>query len=343
MRLSAPEYISFMKSRGLFSETPAVPEWNTRFWDMYFGLYKTYIGDPAAIECVVSENGAAFYRDPLAGREDYNWALLGPVSHPPVPFTAAALAAMAGEIAAAFADDAQALIQTDTFAFQNDAVPGSLHFIIANSPQAAILHDFAAYAESLRPERRKQLRRLYRTYNDDPAFRFTLSLDGPTHAELDFIIAQTQARWGEDASYALPQALWSAAAAMVLPPSARFMRIYAGDRLVFFNSYLLRGDTIISQSTTRDEDNFFSGLGTMVDFKTIEILCGSDIRFLDPTCRTCLEDTESIGVAKREVVNRDRKRPMLRIGADRLEGQPCYDPVSGWIAAPDAAIIGRGV
>lgn len=346
MKLSAPDYIAALTRLGLVSDAADVPEFNTAFWREYLALYRTHIGDPADIECVVSPQGAGFYRDPLAEAAHYSWALLGPVSHVPVPFGAAALVALGDEIAATFATDGipDFIVQTDSFSFADTPAAADVrYFAWLHSPQAAIATNLDSYAQSLTASRRKQMRRLYRTYNDDPAFRFELSGRLPDSAEIDFILRNCRARWGIDEHYALVQVLWAVAAGRARPEAARFMRVYCRDRLVFLNTYLVRGDTIVAQSTTRGEGEMFSGLGTMIDFKTIETLSGSPaIRFLDPTCRTGLDDPESIGVAKREVVTTDRLRPLLLMG-EAAPSLPYYKAGAGWIVPPAAEPLGRAL
>ena len=344
MRLAAPDYIEALGRKNLVTDSAAVPEFNRGFWREYLALYRTHIGDPRDLECVMSAGGAGFYRDPMAEADHYSWALLGPVSHAPVPFDAGDLIGMAADIVATFAADgiARPDIRTDTFAFTVPPTPGDArHFVWLHSPQADIPARFSTYVETLAATRRKQLRRLYRSYEDDPAFRFDFSDRRPDPAELDFAIANSAARWGEDANYALAQLLWSLAAATAIPASARFMRVYERDRLIYLNSYLVRADTIVSQSTTRDEQAMHSGLGTMIDFKTIETLCGSGgIATLDPTCRTGLDDPESIGIAKREVINADRLRPLFLAGYPTEDG-PCCRAGLGWVIPDRTEPLGR--
>ena len=93
-----------------------------------------------------------------------------------------------------------------------------------------------------------------------------------------------------------------------MPGSARFMRVYCDGALVYFNSYVIRRGTITSQATCRKEGDNFSGLGVMIDFKTIETLTGqAALDTLDPTCMTGIVDPGSILVAKREVVNAEAR------------------------------------
>ncbi len=352
MRLSAHDYIDLMESLGRFSRNAAIPELNSLMWRHYLALYKEHIGDPDDIVIVASADGLGFYVDPLDCSQDYKWALLGPVSHARIPFTAREMVDNVPNIAAAFdtAGIETFRIMTDAFALAAPAAPEQeVYFGWINSPQARLFDDFEAYTASLSASRRKQMRRLGRAYDAEGGFRFDLSDHPPDETEKDFIISQTTRCWGEAWEYALALWIWQIAAAEAVPSCARFMRVYSQDRLVFLNGYIVRDDTIFSQSTCRSMDCFFSGLGTSIDFKAIEFLCGSpDIRFLDPTCGTGLYHPESISVAKREVVNSNCRRPFLCLGtADTLASAekdhrlPVFESGAGWRNNDAVFVTGR--
>ncbi|MCY1010802.1 hypothetical protein OV079_35610 [Nannocystis pusilla] len=131
------------------------------------------------------------------------------------------------------------------------------------------------------------------------------------------------------------------------PGQALFMRVYAGDVLAYFNGYLVRGEIITSQSTSRDLELQHDGLGVVIDLKAIARLVEAfpAVRRLDPTCRTGLDDPPSIGVAKRKVVNENAYKPVLLVGATPPEcaaGLPYFAPGRGWVAGT-AGIVGRRV
>ena len=357
MKLPAREYIAYMEKAGLFSADSPVPECNSRAWRGYLDLYEREIDPAGPPDIIVTPGGLGFYYEPLDDdRLVWSWALHAPISHPRIPFTAAQLVALTPEIAPAFA--AQGIedpwIVTDTFAFATPhTAADEKYFTWLNSPQARLCADREAYAISLEAKRRKQMRRLFRSYDEAPdIFRFDFSQQPPNAAEMDFIREHTQRRWKEEASYALVQTLWPMAVSQAIPEAVRYMRVYANGKLVFVNSFLVRDDTIYSQATCRSEDEMFSGLGTMIDFKVIDILSSParaatnlpDIAYLDPTCRTTLDDPENIGIAKREVVNHDYRRPLFLLGAAaRFAAAPAtfYDPATGWSTPAEPLVLGR--
>ena len=346
MRLAAADYINLMERLGLFTADDAVPEFNMMAWRAYLTLYDAHITGAKDIEVVATPSGMGFYRDPLNEVESFGWALAAPISHVPVPFDAGRIIDGAAEVAQTFADDGypDALIITDSMMLKTPPDPDqAAYFLWLNSPVAKIHADFEEYVAALKAKRRTQMRRLYRDYNERPDIRFDFSARPLTAAERDYVLKQTLLRWGaEDMGYALTQVLWPIAVADTIPHAARFMRVYQGDTLIFLNSYIQRGDTLYSQSTTRNEEIFMSGLGAMIDFKAIEILSGqTDIAFLDPTCRTCLEDNDTISIPKREIVTCDARKPLLQIGCGRDVplAQPCY--IQGWQLPTEMMVIGK--
>ncbi len=192
------------------------------------------------------------------------------------------------------------------------------------------------------------MRRLFRSYDENPDFRFDFSDRPLTAAEMDFILHHTHARWGEEWNYAIIQTLWPLAISSVLPHRARYMRVYNKDQLVFINSYVARDEVMLSQATCRSVDHMFSGLGVMIDFKTIKILSEgkSSIYYLDPTCRVNVdtEGAEQITIAKREVVNEDARKAVLAAGYDLPELECAYPhlhPDKGWVIPEPLVAIGK--
>lgn len=337
------DYIRHQEAQGRFVPSAALPECNAKVLREYLLLYDAHVGPSREIEILIPQHGPGLYRDPLAGPGPLNWALMGPVSHPALPYTADDIIKAAPFIEAALNGYAPDGAVTDTFVMQDSVnAAEASHFIWINSPRAVIHPSFEAYALSLSAPRRKQMRRLFRQYDDDPGIRFEWSSHPPGTAETDFILRHTYTRWRDDAAYALVQVLWPMAVSAVMPDAVRYMRVYKGRDLVFLNGYILRDDVLTSQSTTRNEDIFLSGLGVMIDFKAIALLSGQTaIRFLDPTCRTGLDDPESIGLAKREIVNSDALKPILAVAGQNLGGFPHYR--QGWVIPDHTAPAGRPV
>lgn len=344
------DYLNVMEKLRLFSTEHIVPDCNSLVWRAYLDLYETHLGGTDKLQIVCTPGGLGFYLDPLEVTDWHSWALLGPISHPTLPFTAEQLVTRSRDIFETFiADGIDApCIVTETFDLLGPPSHEN-HFLWINSPRARIHDDFEAYASGLTASRRKQMRRLFRTYNKDPDFRFDFSARTPNTAELDFIIAQTKKRWEADWDYALVQSLWPIAVSMIQPSSARFMRVYYKNELAFINAYIVRDTVLLSQSTCRNEDMFHSGLGVMIDFKAIETLsgAGTTLRHLDPTCRTCaIEECESIVIAKREVVNEDNAKPLFMAGyelplSDIGAETPHLCPKKGWVLPSATSVIGK--
>lgn len=346
MIVSAEDYITAMEKENLFSPSHDIPECNSQTWCKYYQLLRSITGFERTEEIHVTKGGLGFAVGTLDTESTTKrWALLEPISHPFIPFTTERLF----QTIEADADELQEIlgsdeaIQTETFRLPKvgNALPNN--FIYLNSPVAMFRENFQNYIEGLESGRRKQARRLMRDFDDNPAFRFELSSD-PLHSdEMDFLVKMTHKRWGEDGwQYACAQTLWVQAAITVNPAAARFMRVYEGEDLILIAGYIVRENTITSQSTCRNEDRLHSGLGTMVDFKTIQIMHGqSEIKMLDPTCRTGLDDPENIGVAKREVVNTDVLRPLLRITSNKDDQYPSFACDSGWNPLAEKIILGR--
>jgi hypothetical protein len=341
-----------MNKLDLFSDVSVIPETNSRVWNAYLDLYDSHIAPTSDIEILMTENGIGIYRDPLTDNPHYSWALLGTHPHPVLPFTANNLLTQVPKIAKLLETNAEgSCFLTDTF-IPTGYIPApekTPEIIWLNSPVARIYDRFEDYQDSLSGKRRKQMRRLYEQYNEDSGFRFDFSATTLTNAEIDYILENTKKRWVDETPYALVQVLWSLAVAKALPDAARFMRVYTNDALAFINTYIIRESFITSQSTTRNEELFFSGLGVLIDFKTIEFLSGQDeIKYLDPTCRTGIDDPENIGIAKREVVNTDILRPLIAVGDTRLEtlenaqGIPYYNThKAAWNIPTQQTIYGK--
>jgi hypothetical protein len=275
----------------------------------------------------------------------WRWAFHEPISHPFVPFSATGLSHALHQDRDKLQDFLDGFtVQTESFQLFGEDEPSATHFAYLYSPVAEFRESFSHYIEALKSGRRKEARRLLREYDEDPSFVFALSEEPITSQETDYLLTMTRKRWGAEGwQYAATQTLWVQATIMTNPAAARFMRVYHEGTLVLLAGYIVRGNVITSQSTCRNEDKRFSGLGTMVDFKTIQLLHDqNNIRVLDPTCRTGLEDPPSIGMAKREVVNADRVRPLLIISNNNQDDLPCYSPAKGeWNSTDTPTIIGQ--
>lgn len=351
MLMRAHEYVAWMTRLGRFAETAAAPEHDPRVCAGYLRLHARVLGEPLDAPIVATPGGLGLYEDPLASGGPLGWALVGALSHPVVPLSGPEVVAGAEAIAATLADDglAGAAVRTDTFELQTPLAPGDPdgdRFAWLSSPRARFAgRDFAGYLGSLTADRRRAARELLARFAEGTGFRFELSPAPPSERELEFVVAQLNRQWQEDAPYALAQHLWPIAVAEVRPAQALFMRVYAGDRLAYFNGYLVRGPVITSQSTCRDLELHHDGLGVVIDLQAIaQIVAGyPSLRYLDPTCRTGLDDPPSIGVAKRKVVNEDSFKAVLLVGAQAQEfaaGLPYFEAGRGWVAGT-AGIVGR--
>lgn len=336
-RIQPAEYVARMEALGLYAPSASAPELSSAVWREYLRLYDALIAPVSSLEILWPSDGFGFYRDPLGDTEAYSFALLGPISHPVLPFRQAEL--MAGlERALRLLD---ACVVSDTFDCLTLEDPGDPRLLWLSSPRARLLETFSEYGQSLTRRHRQRMNALFARYEGDPDLEWELSAKGPSPLELGWLERNLGERWGADAPYALAQNLWPIAVSEVHPAHALFMRVYHGGKLAFLNSYVLRRDTITSQATCRDVSRFFDGLGVLIDFQTIKHLCGNrdGLRYLDPTCRATLSDPPSIGVAKRVVTNEDCPRPILLAGPTRLPFEPPhpqFHTASGW-CVPESA------
>ncbi|PCC71295.1 hypothetical protein SAMN02745121_00835 [Nannocystis exedens] len=347
--MSLQEYVGWMTRLGRFGESAAAPEHDPRVCARYLELHARWLGGPLEAPVVAVPRGLGFYRDPLADGGAWAWALVGALSHPVVPLAGPEIVAAAEAIAATLADDCgDSLVMTDTFEAEGLGEPTAAageSFAWLSSPRARFAGSFSEYLASLTADRRRAARELLARFDESAGFRFALTPEPPSEAELTWVAGQLSRQWGEDAGYALAQHLWPVAVAAVRPAQALFMRVHDRDALAYFNGYLVRGDVITSQSTSRNLDLRHDGLGVVIDLKAIARLIDAfpAVRRLDPTCRTGLDDPPSIGVAKRKVVNEDAYKPVLLLGETTPEcaaGLPRFVPGRGWVAGT-AGIVGR--
>ena len=261
----------------------------------------------------------ALYLDPFdAEREGLNWALSTSVVDIPLSVTfdefLSDCPALCSAIEAAGLDK-PAL--TDSFMFA-DLYPAAEQLtanglIGLNSPVAKIHGDFSGYLESLTSERRKKFRRAEEEFSGS-GLRFELSNQTLSDAEFVFVVDNLKKKWGEDYLYALCQTLWSLAVSRNTPQNVYFMRVYDGDRLVFLQTMIARGQTMVCQSIVKDEETHYNGIAAYTDFQCVKALSGGGFLYFDPSCRTGLNDPESIGIAKRATVNQNLVKPIFCAG-----------------------------
>ncbi len=310
--LGFDDFIKNQTARGLFKEDAMAPECDPRVLNTYNKLVRAeYPKDKeAGITMLCGKYG--FHRDATDNeRAGLNWAMSTPL-----------IDMCIGVSFEEFKKDLPALkdelvndvIITDSFSFTDGFGNHGGAIIGLHSPVADISTNFDAYLESLTTERRKKYRRMVADFENTPLV-FKLSSDAITDSEIKFVRDNLTAKWGDEAGYAFRQTLWAKAVQTVRPQQVLVMRVYDGDVMVFIQTMIVKGDTVICQSITKDENKFYSGLAAMTDFECIKMLCGK-YKIFDASCRTGLTDPESIGVAKRATVNKNCIKPLLAIGAN---------------------------
>ena len=306
-RLSVAEHVAAMPRAAMF------PENNGGVWAAFFAFADQFPEMKSIVETEVLLvlGRYAFAPDPFDDtRAGLNWALAGPIIDIPVTVDFAVFQ----RDLPALQEILPARVVTDSFMFADGyGAPGG-NIIGLNSPVAALKPDFAVYLESLTSERRKKFRRA-----DDElaefALRFEFTQEPLSQSEFDWVVGNLKKRWGEDYLYALMQTLWAMAVAQHYPKQFFTMRVYDRDKLVFLQTLIARGKTMICQSIVKDEESHYNGIAAYTDFRCVKELCGGGFDFFDPSCRTGLNDPESIGIAKRATVNCDFVKPVLVIGA----------------------------
>lgn len=314
MILGVHDYIGHQVKGGIFSDSAAMPENDPRVLSAYYGMIAREFPAESdfAIHLLCGKYG--FFRDPVDDvREGLNWAMTTPIIDMNIGVPFASFAADLPRLR----EEAGENILTDSFSFSDGfgMLDAPLENIVRlNSPVADISMPFDAYLESLTSDRRKKYRRMVSDFEKTP-LTFVMSGDGLSEAELDFARINLEKKWAEDWGYALRQSLWAVAVQQFRPQQCLTMRVYDGDKMVFVQTMIVKGKSVVCQSITKDEDSFFSGLAAFTDFKCIEYLCGNPAyAVFDASCRTSLGDPESIGIAKRATVNRDCVKPLLAIG-----------------------------
>ena len=309
------EYIDHQARSGVFSDDALSPECDPRVMCEFYKRLRAAFPDEPESEIILLQGKYGFTRDYIDDeRRGLNWAGSTPLVDLDI---GASFAEFAADLPSLQASD---IILTDTFSFQDGF--GNLSTPIKNivrlhSPVAKIDTGFDAYLESLTTERRKKYRRMVSDFERTP-LRFEVSNTPLATYELDFVRSNLEKKWGEAAGYAYRQTLWSVAVQKYRPQQSLICRVYDGNDLVFIQTMIVKGRRVICQSITKNEDRFFSGLAAMTDFECIKALCGKYDVF-DPSCRTGIDDPESIGIAKRATVNMDCIKPLLVLGAGDID------------------------
>ncbi len=311
--LGFDDYIKHQSARGIFKEDAAVPECDPRVLNEYNKLVRAEYpkDEEAPITMFCGKYG--FHRDATdAERTGLAWALSTPL-----------VDACIGVSFDEFNKDLPALneelsgdvIISDTFSFNDGFGNQNINIVCMHSPIADITTNFDAYLESLTTERRKKYRRMVADFEKTP-LTFKLSSDPITDDEIKFVRDNLTAKWGDEAGYAFRQTLWAKAVQTIRPNQILVMRVYDGDAMIFIQTMVVKDESVICQSITKDEAKFYSGLAAMTDFECIKALCDKpSFKVFDASCRTGLTDPESIGVAKRATVNKNCIKPILAIGA----------------------------
>ena len=350
MILDAAAYIEALARRGLLAEGAGLAEHNLGVWREYLARYADFVAPLDDITVLMTPSGLGLYEDPLNDTGLHEWALLGPISHGLLPWSARELMAGIAELPACFAEAGlgPARVRTDTFTCAGPIDPSlARHFLWIRSPRARGFGDFERYLASLTHDRRKDLRAMIRRFDSLESLRLELSGRPPDAAETRLILDHAHARWQADAPYAVAQWAWPMAIASALPEKVWFMRVFWQGSLALLAAYVLRGEVAICQATCRLDTESLPGIGGFVDAALLRQLGAGPVQVVDPTCRTGVEDTPNIWVSKRRLVNEDMEWPTLLVQSEapvipELDGvAPYFHPDRGWILPADRAVIGR--
>jgi hypothetical protein len=315
--LTLEDYIRAMEASGIFNANAAAPENDPRVLRAFLKLCRdAYPGEEEPLVDLYA--GYGFFRDTIDfERTGKSWAFATPVIDSCIGVSADQFMIDLPAIRNEAAQNGDVIL-TDTFSFIDGygSNAPSANIICMNSPVAAISSSFADYLDSLTSDRRKKYRRMVQDFETAP-LEFHLDNNPLSSSELDWVRSQLEKKWGDEAGYAFRQTLWASAAQSYRPQQSLVMRVTEGGHLVFMQTMIIKNKTVYCQSIVKDENRFYSGLAAFTDFKCVEALCGKrGYEYFDPSCRTSLDDPESIGVAKRATVNHNVIKPLLAIGAD---------------------------
>ncbi len=313
--LGFDDYIKNQTLRGILKEDAATPECDPRVLNEYNRLVRAEYPKDEEAGILLLAGKYGFHRDQTDNeRAGLNWAMSTPLVDLCIGVSFKEFQKDLPALKEELSGDA---IITDTFSFTDGFGEHGGAIIGLHSPVADITTDFDTYLESLTTERRKKYRRMVTDFEKTP-LTFKLSSDAITDAEIKFVRDNLTAKWGDEAGYAFRQTLWAKAVQTIRANQILVMRVYDGDAMVFIQTMIVKNESVICQSITKDEERFYSGLAAMTDFECIKALCGK-YKIFDASCRTGLTDPESIGVAKRATVNKNCIKPLLAIGANFTE------------------------
>lgn len=308
--LGLPEYLS----RVLSVQEAIYPEHNAKVWDSFFSYRQDFpdMQDCMDVPVTLALGRYAFAPDPFdTERDGLNWALSASVVDFPIQSTFSQ-----------FKSDINALrdildipVVTDSFMFLDGyGTPDYASDLVGlNSPVAKFEQNFSVYLDTLTSERRKKFRRSDEELKPH-SFRFELSQTPISEKEFDWIVTNLKARWGDDYLYALMQTIWSIAVSRHYGDRFYVMRVYDKNNIVFMQTLIVRNNSIMCQSIVKDESVSFNGIASYTDFQCVMALSGRGFTVFDPSCRTGLNDPESIGIAKRATVNFNVVKPILITG-----------------------------
>lgn len=320
---SFDDYISAMEQAGIFSSDASFPEHDPRVWRQFLSLCREWSGFIPEDTISVHLGKYGFCHAPVdPDRGGQNFAGVTTLVDPFLPVSAQEFLADIPALHDSLASQSERIL-TDTYGYRDGyGTPGGGDDIAwLHSPVAKIDMDFETYLTSLAQERRKKFRRMARDFEETNVL-FQLSQDPLTADELSVARDHLIRKWGdEEGRWALMQTLWSYAIMQYRPHQVYVMRAQDRDMHIFTQTLIHRRDTIYCQSIFKNEDMFFDGIAPFTDFKCIEALCGRHIVYFDPSCRTSLDDPETIGIAKRVTVNHDRQKPLFISGGQITDEQ----------------------
>ncbi len=308
------DYIDHQTKGGIFSQSSPFPENDPRVLKEFYTRLKNEGANVDAIEVIVLADRYGFYLNDLdTDREGWNVAGSSSLIDINIGIDYAGFVADLPKLR----EQASKPIFTDSFSFKDgygSSTEQHESLVWLNSPVATLDQAFEPYLESLTSERRKKYRRSVADF-EKTNLRFEMSDRGLTSQELDFVKTNLEKKWAEEAGYAFRQTLWADVVQKIRPEQFLMMRVYDADKLVFVQTMIIKGASVYCQSITKDEGSFYNGLAAFTDFECIKALCGkSPYAIFDPSCRTSLDDPESIGIAKRATVNKNCVKPILAIG-----------------------------
>ncbi len=321
--LSIDDYIVFQEKAGLYRNDAPAPENDPRVLRAYYDLVRKEYPQDGEGEVRLYLGKYGFYRDWIDDeRAGMNWAMSTPLVDIQMPFSWPEFQTDLPALRDAVLADRADKVLTDSFTFTDgfgDLSGRTENIVRLNSPYADISMNFESYLDSLTSERRKKYRRAASDF-EQTNLRFEVTNEGLSAAEMDIIRENIAIKWESEAGYSFRQFLWAMAVQKVRPEQLLLLRVKDGDKTVFWQTMIVKGESIYCQSIAKDETIFYNGLAAFADLKCVEALCSKKHRIFDPSCRTGFDDPESIGIAKRATVNKNCVKPLLVIGDNFMPG-----------------------